>query len=267
MSSADVCRQRKVDHVPHRANGSCYADGRTRRTARRCAARSLGRCVMCSGRSIRSARCAGSGGRMPVARSTASGNLAGWAVASVTIGPCDRRAQLARADADGDGRVRIDQHPGRLVGAADHVERLAVVEAGRGERRRRRTRRAGRPRSTASRSRGSAAAARRSCPPSRPLISNSRRSKLDDTWMSIDGLSDGTTGRVLMSLSREEAGEDVVGVRGDDEPVDRCAHLLGDPPGEHVAEVAARHAEVDRLHAGDRWRSRSRRPAPSPGPS
>ena len=38
-------------------------------------------------------------------------------------------------------------------------------------------------------------------PPSRPLISNSSRSKFDDTWMSIDGLSDGTTVRVRMSLS------------------------------------------------------------------
>ena len=37
--------------------------------------------------------------------------------------------------------------------------------------------------------------------PSRPFISNSRRSKFDGTWMSIDGLRVGTTGRVLMSLS------------------------------------------------------------------
>ncbi len=41
-------------------------------------------------------------------------------------------------------------------------------------------------------------------PPSRPFISNSRRSKFDDTWMSIDGLSDGTTGDVLMSLSTKK---------------------------------------------------------------
>ena len=37
-------------------------------------------------------------------------------------------------------------------------------------------------------------------PPSRPFISNSRRSKFDDTWMSMLGLSDGTTGAALMSL-------------------------------------------------------------------
>ncbi len=36
-------------------------------------------------------------------------------------------------------------------------------------------------------------------PPSRPFISNSSRSKFDDTWMSIDGLSVGTTSRVVMS--------------------------------------------------------------------
>ena len=38
-------------------------------------------------------------------------------------------------------------------------------------------------------------------PPSRPFISNSNRSKFDDTWMSIDGLSVGTTSRVDMSPS------------------------------------------------------------------
>ncbi len=36
-------------------------------------------------------------------------------------------------------------------------------------------------------------------PPSRPFISNSSRSKFDDTWMSIDGLKVGTTSRVVMS--------------------------------------------------------------------
>ena len=50
------------------------------------AARSLGTCVTRSGRSYRSAIRDGRGGLMPVAASTASGNLAGWAVARVTIG-------------------------------------------------------------------------------------------------------------------------------------------------------------------------------------
>ena len=35
-------------------------------------------------------------------------------------------------------------------------------------------------------------------PPSRPFISNSRRSKLDETWMSMLGLNVGTTSEVTM---------------------------------------------------------------------
>src|SRR5205085_2583905 len=61
----------------------------TARTAASTAARSLGTTVKCSGRSYRSARRGGRGGRMPIACSIASGNFAGWAVAAATIGtPC-----------------------------------------------------------------------------------------------------------------------------------------------------------------------------------
>jgi hypothetical protein len=44
----------------------------------------------------------------------------------------------------------------------------------------------------------------------------------------------------------EETLEDVVGVGGHDELVDRRTHTTGDPATEHVAEVAAGHAHVDR---------------------
>ena len=73
---------------------------RLRRSARS-PARSLGSTVKRSGRSSRSARCGGSAGRKPMARSTASGNLAGWAVASETIGPgAPSRAALPTATAE-----------------------------------------------------------------------------------------------------------------------------------------------------------------------
>ena len=65
----------------------------------RTASTSLGSTSKRSSRSNRSASRGGSGGRMPVARSTASGNLAGWAVASATIGASPLRRDAGGADA------------------------------------------------------------------------------------------------------------------------------------------------------------------------
>ena len=57
-----------------------------------------------------SARAGGSGGRMPVARSTASGNFAGCAVASATIGVAPGRCgDLAPGRGDRHGGMRVDQ--------------------------------------------------------------------------------------------------------------------------------------------------------------
>src|SRR5712691_5352362 len=56
------------------------------RTNRATAPTSLGRMVIRSRLSMSSMSAGGTDGRMPVARSTASGNFAGWAVASATIG-------------------------------------------------------------------------------------------------------------------------------------------------------------------------------------
>src|SRR5690606_15258570 len=53
--------------------------------------RSLGRMLARSARLNRSLSRGGSGGRIPVACSTASGNFAGWAVASATIGTAPLR--------------------------------------------------------------------------------------------------------------------------------------------------------------------------------
>ena len=47
-------------------------------------------------------------------------------------------------------------------------------------------------------------------PPSRPRSSNSRRSWFDDTWMSIDGLSVGTTSSATSDAGLGPPGEDVV---------------------------------------------------------
>ena len=52
-------------------------------------------------------RCSGSGGRTPMACSTASGNLAGWAVARMTIGSSARRTAAA-GGRDRDRGVRIE---------------------------------------------------------------------------------------------------------------------------------------------------------------
>src|SRR5713101_6041743 len=55
-------------------------------TKRATAPRSLGTTISFSGRSKRSAKADGNGGRMPVARSTASGNFPGWAQPRAIIG-------------------------------------------------------------------------------------------------------------------------------------------------------------------------------------
>src|SRR6185312_7085479 len=69
------------------------------RTKSATARRSLGRTAIFSLRSIRSLRRSGSGGLTPVARSTASGNFAGWAVARAMTGVAGAlaRAPLAAA--------------------------------------------------------------------------------------------------------------------------------------------------------------------------
>ena len=184
----------------------------------------------------------GQGGRTPVARSTASGNLAGWAVAMHTTGRSAASGVAARhCRADPDRGVRVGQVAGavgtgrRSRPAVASPSRLAATNVGSG-------RRLDRPDALRNRAISSAVAA-----PSRPSSSNSRRSWLDDTWMSMLGLSVGTTPvcarspvrtqRVRMSLLFDPTTSRSMG-----------AHRpAGDPPGEHVAEVAGGHGDV----AGD----------------
>jgi hypothetical protein len=63
--------------------------------------------------------------------------------------------------------------------------------------------------------------------------------------MSIDGESEGSTARTVMSLPERKRVQDVVAVRAHDELRDRQPHPPRRPGGQHVAEIAGRHAEGD----------------------
>ena len=52
--------------------------------------------------------------------------------------------------------------------------------------------------------------------------------------------------RPFVAPACERARENIVGIRRDDQPLDRKAHLLGDPAGENIAEIAGRHGEGNR---------------------
>ena len=155
---------------------------------------------------------------MPVAGSTASGNLAGWAVARHDHRAVARRRRSAPGGAEADRGVRVDEHAGARRGrSADDRQRGSSSSRPARRRSGRSLRRLDRRRAPEPGACSSACAA-----PSRPSSSNSSRSRFDDTWMSIDGLSVGTTSLGRPSCrSVEEAGEDVVAVRADDELVDR----------------------------------------------
>ena len=150
-------------------------------------------------RSNRSARCGGqrrAGRRWPA--STASGNLAGWAVARHDHRHVGRRRRASRAAAEADRGVRVDEHRRCARRARRMVGRGAVV-VDRG--RRTSARRAGRggPRSTetvpSARKRamqlgdGGAVAA--------VAARTAGARGCDDTWMSMLGLSVGCTSPIV----------------------------------------------------------------------
>ena len=101
---------------------------------------------------------------------------------------------------------------------------------------------AARPRRAPScgRSRGSRAWWRPSPPASRSSSSNSSRSKLELTWMSMLGDRLGSTAAHRHVVGVEEARQDVVAVGADDQPRDRQPHPPRRPGGQHVAEIAGR---------------------------
>src|SRR6185312_9956110 len=148
------------------------------------ARRSLGSAVIRSGRDIRSARRGGSMGRRPVALSTASGNFAGWAQASDTIGEVRScRAAWAAASATalcGSMSSPVERHVSAMVARVASSSTRCAVKSRRAD-------------CHSASLVGSvpvlrkAATASLTAAPLRPLSSNSRRSKLLDTWMSMLG--------------------------------------------------------------------------------
>ena len=105
----------------------------SRSMSRSTASRSLSTSWVTSGSSNRSARWSGSAGRVPVAASTASGNFAGWAVASADHRP---RRSVGELPCRGDtgGGVRVEHHRRRGLRPPDLRGRRGVVEGGRAER-------------------------------------------------------------------------------------------------------------------------------------
>ena len=156
---------------------------------------------------------------MPVARSTASGNFAGWAVAIVTTGcspACSRAARVPVAVCGSTSRPVVACIRRISSSVSSSVERTAER---RGSTARTSSLDSSRP---VSRNRCICSAVRDPLP---SFITHSIRSKFDDTWMSIAGLSVGTTVGHRHVAVVDEAGEDVVAVGGDDEVGDRAAPI------------------------------------------
>ncbi len=82
--------------------------------------------------------------------------------------------------------------------------------------------------------------------PSRPSSSNSRRSKLLDTWMSMLGLSVGSTPAISMIDDSRKRVRMSLALLATTNCATGSTHALGAVAGEHVAEVAGRHRERDR---------------------
>ena len=181
-----------------------------------------------------------------MARSTASGNFAGWAVASVTVVPCSVPAARQLGDGtDTDGGVRVEQHAAVAVGLRDDGERLGVVQTGGLE---------------------------LALDELGPLVGFDGEAAAGAEVLQLLG-GEATVAAVHLEQQPlevrrhldvhagaerghhrrgghvvvvEEPLEDVVRVGGDDQLIDRGAHPASDPAAEHVAEVAAGHAHVDR---------------------
>ena len=82
--------------------------------------------------------------------------------------------------------------------------------------------------------------------PLRPFSSNSSRSKLLATWMSMLGLRLGRDRPDRHLAACHIPRQDVVGVGADHQPLDRQADRAGEMAGIDIAEIAGRHAERHR---------------------
>ena len=200
-----------------------------RPAVRRAVPRHRGRCPhrgSLPGRSNRSARWSGSAGRMPVARSTASGNFAGWAVASVTIGPPVRR-RTRRAAAMPVAVCGSSSIAARGVRAPDLRERRGVVEARGAERARRCTAARWSASTRGDRSRGTGRAARRSCH-RRGRSSRTAAARSSTTpGCPSTGSASARPARVVMSPSLTNRVRMSLALEATTKSADRRAHLAG----------------------------------------
>ena len=212
-------------------------DSRWATAPRRSAAPRRGRRAgsrMRSGRSRRSASRSGSGGRTPVARSTASGNLAGCAVARQTIGTSGSRRRARAAPMPtavwGSTSIPVRSWRSRMISRVASSSMLAASKRGS-----RGTSTDPTPRKRASSVRRAGAVAAEELEQQafvvRRHLDVHRRAERGHDPLRHQGAAVGPPG------------EDVVAVRRDHELVDRHAHPLGDPAGEDVAEVAGGHRE------------------------
>ena len=158
-----------------------------------------------------------------------------------------RRASSARAARDADGGMRIEEVAAPRARSARSRPRPSVLADGRARELGPDPRqRLGRDREGAAIGRGPpSAGARRAA--SRPWASNSRRSKFEETWMSIEGEVVGCDAADLVAARRRACGARMsLALVRDHQALDRQAHALRDEAGEHVAEIAGRHREGDR---------------------
>ena len=156
------------------------------------------------------------------------------------------RAAAAPRGADADRGMRIDQSAGLAPDRARSRARVSVSPA----------RTASNSSRIARERRGSAARSCRDCasePISRAHGRGIAAIGVEQQPLEIRGhldvhrrrLSSASTSRSLIAPGLQRAGENVVDIGGDDEPLDRQAHLLGHPAGKNVAEIAGRHGEGD----------------------
>ena len=196
-----------------------------------------------SGRSSRSASHSGSGGRTPQAASTASGNLAAWAVPSTTIGTDGSRVSFSAHRHPHRG-VRVDEVSGLPQHGADGGGGLLLVGAIGGEDAREF------PRARAPKAQtGRDCASERHQRAHRPAVA---AIGLEQQPLEIRRHLDVHRGRggrhhlaQLIAAGCDRAGENVVDVGGDHQAVDRQAHAQRDITGIDVAEIARRHGESD----------------------
>ena len=207
---------------------------------------------------------------MPVARSTASGNFAGWAQASATIGAIAvHRERLGARGTDRDRGVRVDQHPRPGIGLGDGSASLQCHRP------------CGRKTSRAPRAIPHPPAAGCRCGESSAIASATaaavaafqfEQQALEiardlDVHARAQARLDGGDRHLAVG---DIAGQDIVAVGADHQTLDRQPHAARDVAGIDIAEIAGRHAERDPsgpARRAPRRRRSNTRSAPRSAPS